>query len=141
MSGFLLDTNAISESAKPAPNAGFAAWIKSAEPSQVYLSVVTLGELRKDVELLADRSRAAKLEAWLTSSLAAEFAGRILPFDADVADRWGRLIATLKPRGITLSPIDSLIAATALQHNLSLVTRNEKDFKSAGVSITNPWTR
>lgn len=140
MSGFLLDTCAISEGTKPKPDSGAADWLRTENPSDVYLSVVTLGELRKGIELLGDRIRAARLEAWLTSAVPAQFAHRILAFDADVADRWGRLIATLQRKGVSLSPIDSLIAATALHHNLSLVTRNEKDFKKAGVSITNPWS-
>lgn len=140
MSGFLLDTCAISEGTKSKPDAGAAAWLKTVDPAYVYISVVTLGELRKGIELLTDRGRVAKLEAWLTSALPLQFADRILAFDAHVADRWGRLIATLKREGVSLSAVDSLIAATALQHNLSLVTRNEKDFKNAGVSITNPWS-
>jgi predicted nucleic acid-binding protein len=140
VSGFLLDTCAISEGTKSNPEAGAAAWLKAVNPSDVYLSVVTLGELRKGIELLRDRVRAARLEAWLTSAVPVQFAHRILAFDVDVADRWGRLIAALQRKGVNLSPIDSLIAATALHHNLSLVTRNEKDFKKAGVSITNPWS-
>lgn len=140
MSGFLLDTCAISEGTKPRPDAGLSAWLKSVEPSQAYLSVVTLGELRKGIEVLEDHAKAARLQAWLTSALPSQFAGRVLPFDAGVADRWGRLVASLQRNGITLSPIDSLIAATALHHDLSVVTRNENDFVNAGVSITNPWT-
>lgn len=140
MSGFLLDTCAISEGMKRRPNAGLSGWLGSVEVAQVHLSVVTLGELRKGIETLEDRRKAASLEAWLTSALPAQFAGRIVLIDADVADRWGRLVASLKRKRITLSPIDSLIAATALHHNLSLVTRNERDFKDAGVAITNPWT-
>ena len=140
MSGFLLDTCAISEGTRPKPDTGLTAWLKGVDPSQVYLSVITLGELRKGIEVLEDRAKAANLEAWLASALPSQFASRILSFDADVADRWGRLIASLRVKGLTPSPIDSLIAATALHHNLSLVTRNEKDFRNAGVSITNPWT-
>ena len=113
--------------------------MKAVDPSRVYLSVVTLGELRKGIELLADRAKATALESWLTADVRDQFAGRILSFDADVADRWGRLIASAQGSGIVLSPIDSLIAATALHHNLSLVTRNDKHFRGAGVSITNPW--
>lgn len=139
MSGFLLDTCAISDSTKPKPDVDLIAWLKSVDPSRVYLSVFTLGELRKGIDLLGDRAKAAVLESWLTSAIPEQFAGRILDFDADVADRWGRLLATLKPRGVSLSPIDSLIAATALHYNLSVVTRNDKDFKNAGVPITKPW--
>ena len=139
MSGFLLDTCAISESTRPKPDPGFSEWMSSVDAAHVYLSVVTLGELRKGVELLTGRVRAARCESWLTTELPAQFPGRVLSFDAEVADRWGRLIASLKPKSITLSPIDSFIAATALHHNLSLVTRNDKDFINAGVSITKPW--
>lgn len=106
-----------------------------------WVGVVTLGELRKGIGVLEDRGRAARLEVWLETAIPAQFADRILPFDAAVADRWGRLIAAMKRRGTAVSAIDPLIAATALHHNLSLVTRNEKNFAASGVSTANPWAQ
>ncbi|HET7814675.1 MAG TPA: type II toxin-antitoxin system VapC family toxin [Candidatus Baltobacteraceae bacterium] len=97
------------------------------------------GEIRKGIALLGDRQRARKLDLWLTSVLPRQFGDRVLSFDLDVADRWGRLMAWSKRNRIMLSPIDSLIAATALQYNMSVVTRNERDFLDAGVAVTNPW--
>jgi toxin FitB len=82
----------------------------------------------------------ARLEAWFTNEVAQQFAGRVLSFDADVADRWGRMVAALQRDGTNPAAIDSLIAATALHHNLSVITRNEKDFKPLRVSVTNPWS-
>lgn len=140
MSGFLIDTCAISEVVRPRPNAGLSQWLQSMEPTQIYLSVVTIGEVRKGIECCSDTTRKARLATWLINDVPHQFGGRILPFDADVADRWGRLIATLEQAGTTPSAIDSLIAATALEHNLSVVTRNERHFKTMGVGITNPWS-
>jgi hypothetical protein len=114
--------------------------MRTVDPLQVYVSVVTLGEIRKGIECCADATRKAALEAWLSNDIVHQFAGRVLTFDADVADRWGRLVAALKQKGITPDAIDSLIAATALEHNLSVVTRNASDFKNMNVGITNPWS-
>lgn len=135
-----MDTCAVSEAVKKRPDAGLAKWLRAVDPLLVYISVVTLGELRKGIECCVDSTRKATLEAWLSNDLTRQFGGRVLAFDVEVADRWGRLIATLQQGGLTAAAIDSLIAATALQHNLSVVTRNEKHFKAMGVGITNPWS-
>lgn len=135
-----MDTCALSEAMKTRPDDGLAAWIAGIDPLQVYISVVTLGEIRKGIECSAGGARKAGLEAWLTSDLAQQFNGRVLPFDADVADRWGRLVGQLQKRRVTAAAIDSLIGATALQHNLSVVTRNEKHFRTMGIAVTNPWS-
>lgn len=140
MNGFLLDTCAISEVARRKPDPGFSAWLRDADAAHVYLSVISLGEIRKGVELLADRHKKAALESWLTSDLTTRFAGRVLMLDSGVADRWGRLTALSAKRGRTAPAMDSLLAATALHYNLSVVTRNERDFAFTDVSITNPWT-
>lgn len=139
MSGFLLDTCAISESRKPKPNAGFDEWLRCVDAHVVYLSVITLGEIRSGIERLTDRAKRASFEVWLESNVPAQFKGRILSFDAGVADRWGRLIGST-PKGVLLAGVDSFIAATALHHDLSIVTRNVRDFERTGASITNPWT-
>lgn len=140
MNGFLLDTCAISEAVCRNPDRGFTAWLRDADAARIYLSVISLGEIRKGIDLLADRHKKAALEVWLTSDLMARFAGRILTFDSSVADRWWRLIAGSAKRGRTVPAIDSLLAATAIHHNLSVVTRNERDFAFTDVSLTNPWS-
>jgi toxin FitB len=138
VSGFLLDTNIISELVRPKPEPKVKAWVAATDEDLLYLSVLTLGEIRKGIASLKDASRRVTLEAWLDGDLAVRFAGRILAIDLAVADRWGRLVAQadLKSR---LPVIDGLLAATALQHNLTLVTRNTKDVAETGVPVFNPW--
>ena len=139
MSGFLLDTNCISEIVRVKPEQRVAEWIEAADESLLYLSVLTLGEIRKGVAGLSPGKRRMQLEAWLEVELRARFSGRILPIDAAVADRWGSLAAEAKRKGTPLSTIDSLLAATALHHNLTIVSRNVSDFTSTQVPVLNPW--
>ncbi|MBT9460426.1 MAG: type II toxin-antitoxin system VapC family toxin [Rugosibacter sp.] len=134
---YLLDTNVLSELRRKAPNAGVVAWFARRPASTLFLSVLTLGELRKGVEGLADTDRRAALLDWLEAELPIFFTGRILPVDAQVADRWGRLVATASR---PLPAIDSLLAATAAHHGLSLVTRNVRDFADLGLEVINPWS-
>ncbi|MDD2947321.1 MAG: type II toxin-antitoxin system VapC family toxin [Rugosibacter sp.] len=134
---YLLDTNVLSELRRKAPNAGVVAWFAPRPASTLFLSVLTLGELRKGVEGLADTDRRAALLDWLEAELPIFFTGRILPVDAQVADRWGRLVATASR---PLPAIDSLLAATAAHHGLSLVTRNVRDFADLGLEVINPWS-
>lgn len=134
---YLLDTNVLSELRRKAPNAGVVAWFTPRPASTLFLSVLTLGELRKGVECLADTDRRAALLDWLEAELPIFFTGRILPVDAQVADRWGRLVATASR---PLPAIDSLLAATAAHHGLSLVTRNVRDFADLGLEVINPWS-
>lgn len=138
MSGFLLDTNVISELVRPRPEPRVKAWVAATDENLLYLSVLTLGEIRRGIASLKEASRRVALEAWLDSDLALRFAGRILPIDQGVADRWGRLAAQAGPRA-PLPVIDGLLAATALHHNLALVTRNISDVKATGVPLFNPW--
>ncbi|MGE5207515.1 MAG: type II toxin-antitoxin system VapC family toxin [Chlamydiota bacterium] len=138
MSGFLLDTNVVSELVKPRPEPKVTAWIESTNESLLYLSVLTLGEIRKGVASVESASRRVALEAWLDSDLVLRFANRILPIDQGVADRWGRIGSQLAMRG-PLPVIDGLLAATALHHNLTFVTRNVKDVADTGVPLFNPW--
>lgn len=135
MSGFLLDTNVISEMVKPKPHSGVMKWIGDTDESLLYFSVVTLGEIRKGIASRSDAVRNARLESWL-HELLSRFSERILPVDLAVADRWGRLADTSQ----ALRVIDSLLAATALHHNLTLVTRNVGDVQGTGVDLFNPWT-
>lgn len=134
---YLIDTDVLSELRRKTPSAGVVAWISQRPPATLYISVLTLGEIRKGIDGLADEARRMKLLDWLQTDLPAFFTGRILPVDVQVADRWGRMVAAA---GRTLPAIDSLLAATALAHDLILVTRNVKDFAGLPVQIINPWT-
>ena len=133
---YLIDTNVLSELRRKAPDAGVVAWFAQRPASTLFLSVLTLGEIRKGIEGLADASRRLALSDWLEAELPAFFTGRLLPVDAAVADRWGRLLATA---GRLVPAIDSLLAATALHHDLTLVTRNIRDFTGFGLQLINPW--
>lgn len=131
-----MDTNVLSELRRKAPNPAVLQWFTNRPASTLYLSVLTLGEIRKGVEAISEVDRRQLLVDWLETELSAFFIGRILSVDVAVADRWGRLVAAA---GRPLPAIDSLLAATALEHDLVLVTRNTKDFESLGVSLINPW--
>lgn len=140
MSGFLLDTNVISELVRPKPEPAVISWINAADESLLYLSVLTLGEIRKGIASVRAASRRAALENWYSGELLARFSGQILPIDESVADRWGRLTASAAARKHTLPVIDGLLAATAIDHNLTFVTRNTKDVSMLDVSLFNPWS-
>jgi toxin FitB len=139
MSGFLLDTNCISELVRANPSASVLRWVDAANESLLYLSVLTLGEIRKGVAMLPTSPRRTKLEIWLEVELKMRFAGRILSITSQIADRWGVLAAAAKRAGRALSAVDGLLAATALQHNLAIVTRNVADFDTCQVQVVNPW--
>lgn len=141
MSGFLLDTNVISELVKPRPEANVTAWIERTDESLLYLSVLTLGEIRRGIAVLPQSRRRATLEAWLDKDLRTRFEDRILGIDQEVADRWGLLTAAARNSGIVLSVIDGLLAATALEHNLTLVTRDTGQIPSMGIAVFNPWEK
>lgn len=141
MSGFLLDTNIISELIKPKPEANVTEWVENTDESLLYLSVLTLGEIRRGIAARPQSRRRATLEAWLDKDLRARFEGRILVIDQEVADRWGSLTATARNSAIVLPVIDGLLAATALEHNLTLVTRDTGQIPSMGVAVFNPWEK
>ena len=141
MSGFLLDTNVISELVKPRPEANVTAWVEGTDESLLYLSVLTFGEIRRGISVLSQSRRRATLEAWLDKDLHARFAGRVLAIDDEVADRWGLLTAVARKSGIVLPVIDGLLAATALEHNLTLVTRDIGQVPTIGVAVFNPWEK
>jgi predicted nucleic acid-binding protein len=133
---YLIDTNVLSELRRKTPDEQVVNWVNSRPATSLYLSVLTLGELRKGIESLADAKRRLKLADWLETELPLFFAGRIISIDDGVADRWGRLLAHA---GRTLPAIDSLLGATAAHHGLTMVTRNSKDFANLGLEVLNPW--
>lgn len=140
MSGFLLDTNVLSEfNRRGDPNPLVKQWLERADSGSLYASVLTLAEIRFGVELIPPSKRRTQLEEWLDRDLPAWFDGRVLPVDRTIADRWGVLRAQAQTRGRPLSVVDGLLAATALQHGLAIVSRNVSDFQVAGVALVNPW--
>jgi toxin FitB len=139
MSGYLLDTNCVSELVRVTPEPRVMEWMDAADEGLLYLSVLTLGEIRKGVASLAQGRRRTHLEVWLNVDLQTRFSGKILPIDDAVADRWGLLAAQAKGRGVSLPIIDGLLAATALHYNLTVVSRNTKDFSNTQVPVLNPW--
>ena len=136
MPGYLLDTNVVSETRKTRPDVGVTAFLAAADASGLYLSVLTLGELRKGIaaKRRTDPVIADALSVWV-DEIEGSFADRILPIDAAIARHWGELSAA-RP----LPVVDTLIAATALRHRLTLVTRNTRDVGTTGVTVVNPWT-
>lgn len=134
---YLIDTNVLSELRLKTPDAGVVEWFSRRPASTLYLSVLTLGALRKGIEGVADSDRRMALTDWLETDLPVFFAGRILAIDAQVADRWSRIVAAA---GRPLPAIDSLLGATAAQHGLSMVTRNARDFADLGLDVINPWS-
>ena len=138
-SGFLLDTNVVSEPTRPRPEPRVERWLRSQANGDLHISAITAGELRKGVELLDLGERRASLEDWLTFQLPGRFSSRILPITGMIADRWGLLTARRQLLGSPLDMADGLIAATALQHDLVLVTRNTRHFASLDLPLFNPW--
>jgi toxin FitB len=139
MSGFLLDTNVLSEAVRTKPEPRVLDWIGAADETILYLSVLTLGEIRKGLALLPQGKRRTRIEAWIEVEVQARFAGRILPVTSAVADRWGLLAAEAKKKGRALATIDGLLAATAQEDNLTIVTRNVRDFCDTHALLLNPW--
>ncbi len=137
---FLLDTNVVSEWVKPRPDPGVVAWLSGADEDRLYLSVMTLAELRRGVERMADGARRKRLDTWLSHDLALRFEERILPIADSVADAWGKITARHEAAGTPIGVVDALIAATAEVHSLTLVTRNMSDFKMSVKTVINPWT-
>ena len=137
---YLLDTNVISELVKKQPYVKVVQWVDDQEPAQMYLSVITIGEIRKGIEKLPVSEQKAILHDWLSSQLLVRFDGRIAPITTSVMLRWGALTGRLETKGVVLSAIDSFIAAIALDGQFALATRNTDDFRETGVSLFNPWT-
>ena len=136
---YLLDTNVISESTKPSPAPALKQWLQTHAADDIYLSVITIGEIRQGIERLPSSKRKENLTGWLEQGLLVAYADFILLVDLETVEIWGRLSARLRLAGRTMQTLDSLIAATALQHNLHVVTRNAQDFVHTGVHLVDPW--
>lgn len=139
MSGYLLDTNIPSELIRARPEPRLTSWIYALNEESLHLSVVSIGELRRGFALLPASKRRSDLESWFENNLVPRFRERILPVTYLIAERWGLLDADSQLSGQPLNTADGMIAATALEHNLTLVTRNVKDFGHLGVALFNPW--
>ena len=141
MNGFLLDTNVPSELTHSQPDENVRTWFTAQSAASLFLSVITVGELRRGFASLPAGKRRTDLEQWFEQSLMPAFQGRILPVTQAIAERWGVMDAAAKSRGITVKIADGLIAATAIEHGLMLVTRNVKDFIRLPVKLHNPWPK
>ena len=139
MKGYLVDTNIPSELTRERPDARVAAFLDNAGQSRVFLSVLTIGEICKGIAELPASQKRTGLQDWLDIDVRSWFAGRILPVTESIAERWGHLAAAAKRKGVTLAVVDGVLAATALEHDLTLVTRNLRDFAVGGVVLLNPW--
>ena len=136
---FLLDTCVISELVARRPDPDVVQWVDSVDEERLFLSTITVGEIKKGIEKLGVSSRRSTLAEWLEDELLIRFKDRILPIDIAVMLVWGKLLADLEKQGKRMPAIDSLLAATALHGELGLVTRNEADFAHCGVTVINPW--
>jgi predicted nucleic acid-binding protein len=136
---YVLDTNVISELISKQPNKKVVEWLDRLDPNMIYLSVITIGEIRKGIEKLPPSKRRDAVKEWLEADLLLRFQGRILEITTEVMLIWGELTWRLEKEGRPITAIDSLIAAIALQGDYCLVTRNEHDFQHTGVTMINPW--
>jgi predicted nucleic acid-binding protein len=136
---YLLDTNVVSEWVKPRPEPSVVEWLADVDEDRVFLSVVTLAELRNGIESLPAGQRRRRLGEWLTFELRTRFEGRIIAVDERIADRWGAIVAARTKAGRPIGAMDGLLAATADIHALTIVTRNASDFDAAGPAVFNPW--
>jgi predicted nucleic acid-binding protein len=136
---YLLDTNVISEFTSPQPNAAVVVWLTEHQHHSLYLSVITIGEIQQGIQRLPISKKRDGLERWLQQELLVEYANFILPLDMNTMLQWGTLTAQLVQQGNKMPVMDALIAATAVQHQLTLVTRNISDFASTNIPLINPW--
>jgi predicted nucleic acid-binding protein len=137
---YLVDTNVPSELIRLRPDDRVQNFLAGVDRENIFISVLTIGEICKGIALLPASQKRTMLQNWLDTDVRPWFAGRILPVTETVAERWGQMAAAARQTGFALTVIDGLIAATALENGLTLLTRNDKDFAGLGVDIVNPWT-
>ena len=136
---FLLDTNVVSETIKPKPQKTVLDWLEAQTPTDLFLAAQTMGELVRGARKVKEKARRERFERWIEQDLAQQFDGRVLPFDGAAAALWGRLMGDGERVGRTPTAADAQIAAVAIQHELILVTRNERDFRYFDIQLVNPW--
>ncbi len=136
---YLLDTCAISETIRSNPNLTFIEWLDSQDENEIFLSGITIGELYKGIFKLKDKERQKNLMYWLEEDLKLRFYRRILPIEDSIIYIWGKICGENEKNGKKLPIIDSLIAATAIAHKLTVVSRNTKDFEMCNLKVLNPW--
>lgn len=136
---YLLDTCTVSEFTKPRPETRVIEWMNAIDELKVCVSAATIGELQRGISLLPPSNKRVYLEGWLQAQLTTRFINRVLPLDEDIFRVWGSLVARLRLEGHPIGVFDSLIAATAIHHRLTLATRNTNDFLHVGISLFNPW--
>jgi predicted nucleic acid-binding protein len=139
VNGYLLDTNIPSEFTRNRPEPRVVQWLKARPVTALFLSVVTIGEIRKGLIMLPQGRRRNELEAWFQNDLPAWFLDRILPITPAIADRWGVLDGQCQLKGTPLNTADGMIGATAIEYDLTIVTRNVRDFAGLGAEFLNPW--
>lgn len=136
---YLLDTCVLSEFTRHEPSEKVVRWVDHIDEEKLFLSVITIGEIQRDIERLSESHRKTELLVWMNNGLFQRFGQRILPLETQTMFLWGSLIARMEKSGQPMSVMDSLIVATALQNNLIVVTRNVSDFLPCGVQVINPW--
>lgn len=138
---FLLDTCFISEFVKPVPDRGVCAWLQTNSPIEMFVSVISLGEIQQGLSQMPSSKRKVKLLRWIDEELRSQFHERFIGIDERVALAWGKLRGELRSGRRVLPVVDALIAATALVHHLTVVTHNVSDFEATGIPVLNPWQR
>ncbi len=138
---YLLDTCVISEIIKPQADINVIAWMQNQSEENLYLSVLTFGEIEKGIEKSPDKARKRKLQLWVEEDLKQRFEGRIVPIDLDVSVKWGALQGAAELRGKPMPAIDGLIAVSGLVHNCIVVTRNVADMAQSTAELLNPWLK
>ena len=136
---YLLDTCVVSELIKKSPNKNVLGWLENQDEEDLYLSVLTFGEIQKGIEKAPDKIRKKKLQAWLEKDLRERFEGKIIPVDLNVAIKWGEIQGITEKEGKTMPSIDGLIAISALAYGCTVVTRNTSDMENSTVDLLNPW--
>jgi predicted nucleic acid-binding protein len=140
LTGYLLDTNVVSELVKPSPDARVVAWIRATDETEMHLSVLTFADIRYRIEKLPHGARRERLRRWMAANLADRFEGRILGVDRAIGELWGVIMARGFAVSVRLPVMDTLLAATAEHHGMTMVTRNIRDFARAGVATLDPWS-